>query len=617
MAQPRFHLFLRKQIYVMIMLSVFPGLGYIFLGWLYDIHALAIVWYVLIVVLSIWGMFLHREYKPEQMGKARLENWYTRLSIFYYLFFILWLLIYVIYVRYDEYNLHYIAIFTQIGATTVSAVLLYPDRRLYGPIIPVMIVPLMIYFAGTGEWYGYVLSLFSATLGWVLYYGATGSNKLLYKTHFQASHDMLTGLVNRHYFIEQLQQTLFSLKETKRFSYLLLIDLDHFKTVNDSLGHDVGDRLLQEVSSSIRANLPESSMLARLGGDEFIILGNETDKDSASQHDAQVLAETILKSLKQTYIINEHHIYISASIGIRLIAPEHHNANSLIREADIAMYEVKATGRNAVFLFNEAISQRVKRHLEIERLLHFALEENEIVLHFQPQFDTSKRVIGAEVLARWNSSSLGKVSPVEFIPIAEQTGLIVEIGEYLLDTAFRQLRVWQEKGIELDQLSINISIRQFIHQDFVSCVKQLCEKYLDINLQHKLVFEITESVVAEDIGRVITIMQELNECGIRFSMDDFGTGYSSLNYLKQLPIDEIKIDRSFIRDIVTDDDDKVMIISILSMARFFGLTVVAEGVETIEQFNFLQENRCQIYQGYLMSRPLPADVFEQFVKRSV
>ena len=614
MNQPRFYHFLRQQIYVMILLSVFPGLGYIFLGWIYKVQQLAVVWYGLILLLSAWGVFLHKEYKPAEMSKVRLDSWYTRLSVFYYLFFVLWLMIFIIYSRYDQYNLHYIAIFTQIGATTVSAVLLYPDRRLYGPIIPIMIIPLMVYFAGIGEWYGYVLSLFSATLGWVLYYSASGSNKLLFKTHFQASHDLLTGLVNRHFFIEHLQQTLHSLRESNRHTYLLLIDLDHFKTVNDSLGHDIGDRLLQEVTISMGQDLTPGSMLARLGGDEFIILGHDVANEVTSQSAAMALAEKILSTLKSTYIINGHHIYISASIGVRLISPSVINATSLIREADIAMYEVKATGRNGVFLFNEEISQRVERHLEIERLLHFALEHKEITLHYQPQFDGDKHIIGAEALARWKCEKLGDVSPAEFIPIAEQTGLIVELGHYILETSFRQLRDWHVQGIELQQLSINISIRQFVHQSFVDSVRVLCEKYLDKHLREMIMFEITESVVAEDIHRVVAIMNDLNALDIRFSMDDFGTGYSSLNYLKELPIDEIKIDRTFVRDIVADDDDKVMIVSILSMARFFGLTVVAEGVEMQEQFDFLLKNRCQLFQGYLMSRALPADEFSMFYR---
>lgn len=614
MEQPRFYSFLHRQIPVLIVLSVFPGLGYIFLGWLHQAHIPALIWYGLVLVISVWGVWLYRGYSLQQMSLVRLDRWYGQMMLFYYLFFGLWLLIFLIYVRLSDYKLHYIAIFTQIGASTVVAALLYPERRLFKPILPVMIIPLMVYFASIGEWYGYILSLFAGTLGWVLYYSAKGSHSLLLKTHYQASHDLLTGLYNRHYFIEHLQHTMNSLRESSRHSFLLLIDLDHFKTVNDSLGHDVGDRLLQEVCARMLALLPSKRHLARLGGDEFIIIGGQYETVEQCQKQAIDLAEKVLARLKDTYVINDHHIYISASIGVRLVEPNEDNATSLIREADIAMYEVKATGRDGVFLFNEGIAQRVQTYMELERLLHFALRNGEITLNFQPQLDEKRKIVGAEVLVRWNNDKLGYIEPSTFIRIAEQSGIIIELGNYILETAFRTLAEWSGQGITLQQMSINISMRQFTHHSFVQTVRQLSAKHLEAHLCHKVIFEITESVVAEDIDRVIGIMRELGEIGIRFSMDDFGTGYSSLNYLKRLPIDELKIDREFVRDSVNDEDDQAMIITMLSIARFFGLTVVAEGVETEEQFNFLVDYRCQLFQGFYFARPMPRTDFEQYYR---
>ncbi len=616
MAQPRFYSFLHRQIPVLILLSVFPGLGYIFLGWLHQVHRPALVWYAMILAMSAWGYALYRSFDLQQMSERRLDRWYRRLLLFYYLFFTLWLGIFLVYVSQDAYKLHYIAIFTQIGASTVVAALLYPERRLYRSLLPVMILPLMAYFALLHQWYGYVLSLFAGTLGWVLYYAASGSNNLLLQTHYQATHDLLTGIYNRHHFIEQLQQTMNSLRESGRYSYLLLIDLDHFKTVNDSLGHDVGDGLLQEIARRLRAVVADDHRLARLGGDEFIVIGSELGDEHGCRTQAQTLAAVLQAKLKEAYVVSGHHIYISASVGIRLIAPGDTNANSLIREADIAMYEVKASGRDGVFLFNDAIAQRAAEHLEIERLLHFALEKNEIAVHFQPQVDATRRVIGAEALVRWNNPRLGSVSPAKFIPIAEQTGLIIELGQHILETAFAALRDWDRRGIELQQLSVNISVRQFVHYGFVDMVREMLGRYLDVRLCNKLIFEITETVVAEDINGVINTMQQLSELGIRFSMDDFGTGYSSLNYLKRLPIEEVKIDRTFVRDIVSDDDDQAMVITMLSITRFFGLTVVAEGVETEQQFDFLVDYRCHVFQGFLFAPALPAAEFERYYNDS-
>ena len=616
MEQPRFYSFLHRQILIMVVLSVLPGLGYIFLGWLHGVATPAIAWYLLILATSVWGIQLHRAYDPQHMSISRLDKWYRKLQRFYFLIFALWALIFFIYVQYEEYNLHYIAIFTQIGATTVAAALLYPDARLFKPTIPLLILPLAIYFIGIGEFYGYVLGAFATTLGWVLYYAASSSHKLLLQTHHQSAHDNLTGLYNRQHFLERLQQTLNTLREANGYSFLLLIDLDHFKTVNDSLGHDIGDQLLQEIALRMRQPLRGNQCLARLGGDEFIIIGSENRSEQDNREEAIALAENLLSLLKETCIIQDHHIYISASIGIRLIEPADQQATGLIREADIAMYEAKAAGRDGTILFDENISQGIEKHLEIERLLHFAIEQNEITLHYQAQFNAELQIIGAEALVRWNNAKLGMVSPAEFIPIAEQTGLIIELGNEILRCAFKCLRQWHDTGMELEQFSINISVRQLTHHSFVDIVQHLCERYLDELLSHKVIFEITETVVAEDIERVVKTMQRLTELGVRFSMDDFGTGYSSLNYLKRLPIEELKIDKSFVSDLDSDDDNQAMVITILSIARFFGLKVVAEGVETEAQLSFLQDYACEAYQGYLLGRPLPEEEFEKLYREN-
>ncbi|MFA6901605.1 MAG: EAL domain-containing protein, partial [Gallionellaceae bacterium] len=534
----RFYQYVHRQIPVFILLSLLPGLGYLLLGWINNIFMPAFVWYLLVVASSIWGYKLYRSFDFDSMSEKRRDRWFRYCSWFFYAFFGLWTLIFLLYAGSEENKLHYIAIFTEIGASVVASSLLAADRRLYRPTIFILMVPLIIYFALIGEWYGYVLTAFACTLTWVLLYAANSTYKLLMQANHQATHDALTGLHNRQFFIEHLQKRMNSLSESGEFSFLLLIDLDHFKTVNDSLGHDIGDRLLQSVVARLRQHVPAGSVVARLGGDEFIITGSNIASREACERASLDVSETLLAQLKETYIVEQHHLYISASIGVSIISSRSSNANSFIKEADIAMYEVKAKGRDGVFMFNEEMSERVERNLEIERLLHFALPGNEITLHFQPQLNRDEKVIGAEALVRWNNPRLGSVSPAQFIPIAEQTGLIIELGKHILETAFITLREWRDKGIRLEQLSINISMRQLTHFSFTAQVEELLNRHLDGELRQKLVFEITESIVAEDIKRVVSVMNRLKALGIRFSMDDFGTGYSSLSYLNRLPLYE-------------------------------------------------------------------------------
>ena len=603
----------------MIILSLFPGLGYVFLSWMHGIPLRAIIWYASIVIVSIYGYSIYRQYQTQTLSSAQLKTWYKKLGFFYYVFCLLWLIIFLLFISEDEYQLHYIAIFTEIGASVVASVLLVPDKKLFKPMVIVLMLPLAIYFFLIGEWFGYVLSIFSCVLTWVLIYAAETSHNLLIQTNYQANHDFLTGLKNRYYFIGYLQSMITSLQRSNTWSYLLLIDLDHFKTINDSLGHDVGDHLLQEVSLRIDKKKHEDSLLARLGGDEFVVVGLEYDDKEKCQTQAEMMARSILKTLKESYSVDLHNLYISASIGISLIDGKNNDANLLIKEADIAMYEAKEKGRDGIIVFDDELQKRVEQNLEVEQLLHFSLANNEISLVYQPQVDDNSNIIGAETLVRWNNKKLGEIRPAVFIPIAEQTGSIIEIGRFIMETAFRTLAEWEQHGIHVQQFSINVSMRQFFYYGFIDDVFLLCEKYLSEETRKTVIFEVTESIIAEDVDKVVFIMEEIKKLGIRFSMDDFGTGYSSLSYMKRLPIDEIKIDRSFISELTeeTNDNDNVMVRSILYMAKHFDLKVVAEGVESEEQFNILQKNNCDIYQGYYFSRPLSDNDFrEHYLKRS-
>ena len=601
----------------MLGLSLIPGLGYIFLGWVNGIVTPALIWYVLLLLISVFGYQLHKEFNYADMGTSQLAFWHKKLTIFYYLIFGSWALIFILYANETESKMHYIAIFTEIGASVVAAALLYADKKTVRPVLIILMLPLSIYFAMIGEFYGYILSLFSLIFTAVLFYSSNSTDKLLQKTNHQATHDQLTGMFNRHAFVDMLQQKINELSMKQKYSYLLLIDLDHFKTINDSLGHDIGDEVLQEVSFRLQEIASEINTIARLGGDEFIFLGkNFTNKEECLKT-ADEISNKLLESLKSTYFIRDHRLYISASIGVSLLKGPRFNANAFIKEADIAMYEVKAKGRDGVILFNDELSQRVEKHLDIEQKLHFALEKNEIFLHYQPQLNLKQNIIGCEVLVRWNNEELGFIPPDVFIPIAEQTGYMVELGSYILEEAFKTFKQWNQQELILEQFSINISMRQFFHYNFSADVERLCKKYLNEALREKIMFEMTETLVAEDVPKVISVMKDIrNNLGISFSMDDFGTGYSSLSYLQQIPIDEIKIDRSFIAELTQDKDDQQMVNIILAMAKNFGLKVVAEGVETEEQYQFLAQSNCDTVQGYLFSKPLSKDDFEAYYQLS-
>ena len=500
---------LHRQIVIIIGLSVIPGLGYILLGWLNDIVTPALIWYGIVWVLSIFGFYLYKNFDYERMTNIQLSQWHNYVSKFYLLIFFSWALIFVLYAGEVESKMHYIAIFTELGAAVVATTLLFADRKVLVPILLVLMLPLTGYFILINELYAYILSLFSLIFMGVLFYSANSSDKLLEKTHYQATHDYLTKLYNRHNFIDILQRKVNALEKNQQYSYLLLIDLDHFKTVNDSLGHDVGDNLLIEVSQRLKQIAGKENTIARLGGDEFVLLGGVFTDSKLCMQKAMEISNRLLESLKSVYQIHPHSLYISASIGVSFLSSTGLNANTFIKEADIAMYEVKSKGRNGVIVFNDALSKRVESHLNIEKNLHSSLEKNEIYLHYQPQLNAKEKIIGCEVLVRWENEELGMVPPDVFIPIAEQIGFMVPLGEYILEEAFKTLGSWKEKGIDLEQFSINISMRQFFHYSFLEDVQRLCEMYLDKDLQKKVVFEVTETLLAEDIGRVVSVMNTI------------------------------------------------------------------------------------------------------------
>ncbi|NOR56028.1 MAG: EAL domain-containing protein [Sulfurovum sp.] len=608
-----FYHFMHKQILVVIMIFAGTGAGYIYIGWLYSSLLPELLWFSLVLALSFWGYRLHRFYLDNDLNMEEKEKWLQELRYFLFSYFSVWTIMFVMYVSRSNIELHYVAIATQLGVTVVSATILVSQRELAVVTLATLMLPLTIYFIFVGEFYSYLLAVFTVVLSGVLLYSAQNTFNYLIKSQYQAYHDSLTSLGNRYYFIELLNDAMKRQKKDYKHIYLLLIDLDHFKTINDTLGHDVGDVLLREVASRMLALSKEyENHVSRLGGDEFCILSTSYATEKECLEHASHFSKNLLEVIRESYHIEEQHLYISASIGVSIIHNHDMDASTFIKEADIAMYEAKAVGRNGIIYFNDELSKRVEWKLEIERLLHFSLKNNEISLSYQPQYNSENEIIGCEVLARWDNEKLGEVSPSEFIPIAEKTGFIIELGFEILKESILTFKKWEDKGISLKQMSINVSMRQLFHHSFVNDVKELCERCLTKEQCEKIVFEITETSVAEDVNQLITNMQILQNYGIRFSMDDFGTGYSSLSYLRQLPINEIKIDKSFISELNNDDSEeaKCFVETIFAIAKNLKLKIVAEGIENEVQHAFLVQQECDLLQGYYLSAPLKDTDFE-------
>jgi len=604
--------FLQKQILLMIGLSLIPGFVYVILGWVFSIFLPAALWYAGLIVVSLYGFSLYKTFNRKKMTKVELAAWYKHLTYFMYIVFSSWSVIFVLYIGYDEYNLHHIAIFTQLGASVTASTLLVSDRRMFVPILLTLMLPLSVYFFLLDTWFGYVLTLFSLIFVSVLLYAANNTNRLIENNYYQAQHDILTGLFNRRYFMEYIESMSERLSHTEKVVYMLLIDLDHFKIINDSLGHDIGDKLLQEVSKRIDAFSKETHVLARLGGDEFVLLSHEFDKEDYRAEDAYAFAMNLLSVIRAQYTVEGHHLHISASIGLHEVTHFSLDTKNFIREVDIAMYEAKAQGRDGVIVFNKDLSNKVERHLVIEQKLHQILHGNKLYVYYQPQFNSNGKMVGCEALIRWFDDELGTLAPDEFIPIAESTGLILALGSYVLHETFRNLHAWNDQGVFIEYFSINISIRQMIDERFLEEVEVMYAYYFaKLEAKQTIVFEITEHVFAENMSLAVRNMNRLKEIGIIFSIDDFGTGYSALNYLQELPVSEVKIDKYFIADMDKSKNSKNMIATIVSIAKNFNLTIVAEGIETQEQLETLKALDCDSFQGFYFDKALPHDAFEQ------
>lgn len=421
------------------------------------------------------------------------------------------------------------------------------------------------------------------------------------RLNYLASFDALTDLPNRTLFYDRLGQATARARWHKRWVAVLFLDLDRFKVINDTLGHAIGDLLLKAAAVRLTGSIREGDTVARLGGDEFVLILD----DLAQPQDTSKVAQKILDALSDPFDLEGRELFITASIGIALWPEDGEDPETLLKNADIAMYRAKEQGRNACQLYSPALNAKASERLTLENALRHALEREELLLLYQPKVDLATgKIIGLEALVRWKHPQWGLVSPADFIPLAEETGLIVPIGEWVLWTACAQNKAWQEAGFPPIRIAVNLSARQFNKQNFAEMVARLLGE-VGLDPQY-LELELTESIIMKNAESTMTMLQELDAMGVELTVDDFGTGYSSLSYLKRFPVHTLKIDRSFVRNLTTDPEDVAIVTAIITLAHTLHLKVIAEAVETVEQLALLRSLECDQMQGYLFSRPLPS-----------
>jgi diguanylate cyclase (GGDEF)-like protein/PAS domain S-box-containing protein len=430
--------------------------------------------------------------------------------------------------------------------------------------------------------------------------------------YHQAHHDTLTDLPNRTLFKDRLSQAVISAKRNEKAFALLFIDLDQFKKINDSLGHHIGDEVLVEASKRLKANIREEDTLARLGGDEFTIIL----KDIKNIQDVSTISQKIVQAIKEPIEVHGHTLYISSSVGISLYPQDSLNPHDLIKYADTAMYKAKDEGRDNFQFYSSDMTALAFERVVMESSLRMAIKEEQFVVYFQPQYNAiSNTIVGMEALVRWQHPTLGLVPPGKFIPIAEESGLIVEIDQIVMRKAMQQFSLWHKEGLNPGTLSLNLAMKQLNEKYFI---QMLLDMMHDLEFQPKwLELEVTEGQVMNNPDASIEKLRTISDLGIELAIDDFGTGYSSLAYLKKLPLNKLKIDRSFIIDLPQDEEDSAITKAIIALGKSLNLTLIAEGVETKEQKDFLVQNGCENIQGYLYSPPVSQEIMTNFLRNTL
>ena len=438
----------------------------------------------------------------------------------------------------------------------------------------------------------------------LVFHDVSKARQMAQQMTYQATHDALTDLPNRMLLMDRLEQALSRAPWNRKSVAVLFLDLDRFKIVNDTLGHDIGDELLCQVAERMKDCVRNGDTISRLGGDEFVIVLT----DLAAAEDANHVAEKVIDAFSRSFNLNDKEFYITTSIGVSMFPDHGEDPSTLMKNADIAMYQAKSSGRNNFLIYDEKMNSAGDQRLSLETDLRQALEKGELELYYQPQVNLETGEINsAEALLRWNHSSQGLISPMNFIPIAEETGLIIPIGQWVMEEACRQAKTWQSEGRKPIRIAVNIAHRQFVSGSLMLDVKRALNKsgldpcYLEL--------ELTEGILAEDSHNAIATLDELKKMGIKLSIDDFGTGYSSFAYLKRFPLNALKVDRCFVKDITQDKDDAAICSAIIAMAHNLNLSVVAEGVEDEEQLAFLKKHDCDYVQGFYYSRPITAEDF--------
>jgi diguanylate cyclase (GGDEF)-like protein/PAS domain S-box-containing protein len=447
--------------------------------------------------------------------------------------------------------------------------------------------------------------------GVMVFHDVSKARAMLARTAYLAQHDSLTDLPNRILLADRMNQAMALAQRRGKKLAVLFLDLDRFKHINDSLGHTTGDRLLQSIARRLLACVRSSDTVSRQGGDEFVILLSEL----TSPEQASITAEKVLAAMRESHSIDGHDLHITASIGIVTYPDDGVSVVELMKRADCAMYQAKDSGRDKCQFFMSEMNERALERHEIESGLRRALESQELLLHYQPKLNLqSGKVVGVEALVRWNHPERGLMPPAQFIPIAEDCGLIVPIGRWVLREACLQMRRWLDAGLSPVRMAINTSSVELRAKDFVSAVREALA-VTNINA-HCLELELTETFLMQDSSATARVLQELKALGVHLTLDDFGTGYSSLSYLKRFPIDTLKIDQSFVRDLATDSDDASIVCAVIGMGKSLNIDVIAEGVETNEQLAFLKKEICPGGQGYLFSHPIAGEAFGALLERS-